>query len=275
MREVDMREALETYASDGEPAMGLTASGILTAGRRSRRNRRLAGVAGVGLVAVLAGMGGIVVSGGDDAGPVFGAAGPCPFPPGTRPPGAYAADRTLSPELAEWAATSLTCHLNEELPRLLPKARYAQVPGVEAGPLIGFSLGGEPPWGNRVDALALVRDAEGTGDLTVTVGVVDASTGEQAQDECRRTQIGKCTVRNGPDGVTVLVGSEADDTPADEPRNYIVRVYRGHSEIYVQASNTDRQPVDSGAPARTRPQPILSEDQAVALALSPELFLFP
>ncbi|MEV0902432.1 hypothetical protein [Actinoplanes sp. NPDC049802] len=282
MHEADMHQALKTYATDGEPPLALTAAGVLTAGRRSRRNRRLAGVAGAGLAIVLAGLAGFVVH--DNAtpgrrtpvaGPEFGAAGPCPFPPGARPPGTIAADEPLSPELADWAATKVTCYLNEELPRLLPSARFAPMPGVPAGALIAFSHGGEPPWGNRVDALALIRDAAGTGDLTVMVGVADRSAGAEAADACRRTQVGECTVRNGPDGVTVTVGTEADGTPADLPRTCVVRVYRGHSEIYVQVSSTDQQAVDGGAPRKTRPEPVLTEDQAVQLALSPELFLFP
>ncbi|BAL87095.1 hypothetical protein AMIS_18750 [Actinoplanes missouriensis 431] len=274
MQEADVREALKTYVTEDEPAMGLTAGTVLNAGRRSRRNRRLAGVAGAALVAALAGAGVAVVSGGGSTDPEFAAAGACLGRPGARPSGAIAADRPLSPELVEWAATSLTCHLGEALPRLLPDARYAPVPGVPVGPLVGFSHGGEPPWGNRVDALALIRDREGTGDLTVTVGVADPSAAATAEDECRRETVSRCTVRSGPHGETVLVGTEADGTPADAPRDIVVRVYRGWSEIYVQASNTDRQAVDGGAPVATRPEPVLSEDQAVGLALSPELYLF-
>jgi len=95
-----------------------------------------------------------------------------------------AADQPLPPEVLEWAATSLTCHLNDEVPRLLPDARFAQVPGALAGPLLASVHGGTMR--NRVDAMALVHDADGTGDLTVTVGVVDPSAADQAADECRR-----------------------------------------------------------------------------------------
>ncbi|MCU7722504.1 hypothetical protein ODJ79_02135 [Actinoplanes sp. KI2] len=275
MQETDMRQALTEYVSDGEPAMGLTAAAVLTAGRRSRRTRRLAGVAGAGLAAALVGAGVVVVAGGGFPGSDFAAAAPCPSPPGSRPAGSVAADKPLSPELARWAATSLTCYLRQEVPRLLPAAKFAQVPGAKAGPLTGFSLGGEPPWGNRVDALALIRDAAGTGDLTVTVGVVDQSDAAREKESCRTEKAAKCTVQRGPNGETVLLGTERDPLPPDNPRNYVVRVYRGHSEIYVQVSNTDRQPANGGAPAATRPKPVLSADQAVQLALSPELYLFP
>jgi hypothetical protein len=272
MREAEVRRALTAYVTDGEPAMGLTAETVLAAGRRSRRARRLAGVAGAGLAVALAGAGVIVGWGG---GGDFAAANPCPSPPGTRPPGVIAADQALSPELVDWAATSLTCYLNDVLPQLLPAARYGRVPGEQAGPLLGFSRGGGPPWGNRVDAMALIRDDAGIGDLTVTVGVVDRSAAAEETANCRNEKAAKCTVRTGPDGETVLLGTEADGTPADQPRNFVVRVYRGHSEIYVQASNTDRQAGRSGAPAATRPEPVLSAEQSVQLALSPELYLFP
>ncbi|MGX6606642.1 hypothetical protein ACWKSP_31640 [Micromonosporaceae bacterium Da 78-11] len=275
MQEAEVRYALKAYVSDGEPAMGLTAGAVLTAGRRSRRTRRLAGFAGAGLAVALAGAGVVSVSGGSSAGADFAAAAPCPAPPGSRPAAAFAAGRPLTPELVRWATTRLTCFLGDEVPRLLPAARYAQVPGAQAGPLTGFSLGGEPPWGNRVDAMALIRDAEGTGDLMISVGVADRSTAAQDVDSCRRDQAAKCTVRNGPNGETVLLGTEHDPLPAGNPRNFVVRVYRGHSEISVQVSNTDRRSVHGAAPVATRPEPVLSADQAVQLALSPELFLFP
>lgn len=275
MQETEVQEALKAYASDGEPAMGLTAGAVLAAGRRSRRTRRLAGFAGTGLAAALVGAAVVVVSGGGSSSADFAAAAPCPVRPGSRPPGVIAANRPLPPKVVEWAATSLTCYLNEELPRLLPGATFAQVPGAPAGPLLGFSLGGEPPWGNRVDAMALIRDAEGTGDLTVTVGVLNPTEAAREEDNCQRETVAKCTVQRGPNGETVLLGTERDPLRAGDPRNFIVRVYRSHSEINVQVSNTDRQSVNGAAPVATRPEPVLSADQAVQLALSPELYLFP
>jgi hypothetical protein len=275
MQEAEVRHALKAYVSDGEPVLGLTAEAILTAGRRSRRTRRLAGFAGAGLSAALAGVAVLVVSGGGSTGADFAAAGRCASPPGSRPSGVVEANRPLSPELAEWAAASLTCHLMEEVPRLLPAASYAQVPGAPAGPLRGFSRGGAPPWGNRVDALALIRDPEGTGDLTITVGMVDRSAATRAEEECRQETATKCAVQRGPNGETALVSTDADGAPADEPRNVVVRVYRGHNEISVQASNTDRRSVEGGPPVATRPAPVLSANQALQLALSPGLYLFP
>lgn len=275
MQDTDMHHALKAYVSNGEPVMELTAGRVLAAGRRSRRTRRLAGFAAAGLAAALVGAGVVTVSGGSSTGADFAAAAPCPFPPGPRPPGVIAADKPLPPAVLEWATTSLTCHLNDEVPRLLPAATYAQMPGVQAGPLTGFSLGGEPPWGNRVDSMTLIRDAEGTGDLTVMVGVVDRSAAAREKAGCQRDKAAKCTVQKGPNGETVLLGTERDPLPAGNPRNFVVRVYRGHSEINVQVSNTDRQSANGGGPVVTRPEPVLSADQAVQLALSPELYLFP
>jgi hypothetical protein len=284
MQETEVRQALQAYVDDGEPVMGLTAAGILTAGRRSRRNRRLAGYAGAGLVTALAGAGVVAVLGGGSpgtdryTGPDFAAAAPCPVTPGPRPPGAVTADRPLPPDVLRWATTSLTCHLSDEVPRLLPTARFAQVPGAAAGPLLGFSHGGQPPFGNRVDSMTLIRDARGTGDLNVFVGVVDPATAARAETDCR-SQTGaaeaRCSVRTGPHRETVLLSTEAGNIPAEEPRNVVVRVYRGHTEINVQVSNTDRRSVDGRGPVATRPQPVLTAEQTVQLALSPELYLFP
>jgi len=275
MQEMDMQHALKAYVRDGEPAMGLTADVVLAAGRRSRRTRRLAGVAGAAVAVALAGTGVAAFTGGGSPDADLAAAA-CASPPGSRPPGVIAADRPLPPEVVEWAATSVTCHLGAELPRLLPNATYARVPGAPAGPLVGFSLGGEPPWGNRVDAMALVRDAAGTGDLSVSVGVVDpAEAAARAEDDCRRDTAANCTTRTGAEGETVVVSAEADGTPAGTPRTVTVRVYRGHTEVVVQVSNTDRRAEDGNAPRATRPEPVLSTEQAVALAKAPELFLFP
>jgi hypothetical protein len=275
MQEAEMQRVLKVYVRDGEPAMGLTADEVLAAGRRSRRTRRLAVFAGAGLATAVAAAGVVLAFGGSSTGADFAAADPCPVRPGPRPSGVIAADRPLPPALVEWAATSVTCYLTEELPRLLPAAKYGQVPGVPAGPLQAFTHGGEPPWGNRVDALALIRDAEGTGDLTVMVGVVDRSAAVQAKRDCQGEKAAPCSVRKGPNGETVLLGTEAAGTPAEAPRNFVVQVFRGHSEIDVQVSNTDRQVVNGQAPVATRPEPVLSADQAVQLALSPELYLFP
>ncbi|MDM4718910.1 hypothetical protein QTQ03_04595 [Micromonospora sp. WMMA1363] len=288
MQEAEVHHALEAYVSDDEPPMGLTSDEILAAGRRSRRNRRLAGMAAAGLAAILFGVGVVAVSGGGGSSttPAFTAAGPCPFPPGSRPPGVIAADQPLSPELREWASVSVTCHLTEALPRLLPTAQYGQVRGAPAGPLVGHSLGGEPPWGNRVDALALVRDADGTGDLLVNVGVVDRLAAADAADGCWRGTDPRCTVQSGPNGETVLVSTDADRAAVAPPGlrtslahpdavHLTVTVYRGQTEIVVQASNTDRQVVNGRPPVATRPEPVLTVEQARELALSPELYLYP
>jgi hypothetical protein len=275
MQEAEVQRALKTYVGQGEPVMGLTADAVLAAGRRSRRTRRLAGFVGAGLAVALAGTAAVAVSGSGSTVSDFAAAEPCPVSPGSRPAGTIAADRPLAPVLVNWAATSLTCYLADEVPRLLPAATYAQVPGVPAGPLVGFSHGGEPPFGNRVDAMALIRDAQGTGDLSVTVGVVERSEAARAKANCRTETLSRCTVQTGPHGETVLLDTEAESTPAGEPRNFVVFVYRGRTEINVQASNTDRQSRNGGAPVATRQQPVLSANQTVQLALAPELYLFP
>lgn len=147
---------------------------------------------------------------------------------------------------------------------------------MSAGPLTGFSPGGEPPWGNRVDSMTVIRDARGAGDLSVFIGVVDQSAAAREKARCQREEAAQCTVQSGPNGETVLLSTERDPLPPGNPRNWVVQVFRGHTEINVQVSNTHQsQGADGDAPAVARPEPPLSADQAVRLALSPELYLFP
>jgi hypothetical protein len=274
MQETTVGEALRVYVSVDEPPLGLTSEGMLAAGRRSRRNRRLAGAAVAVLAVALLG-GAVVVSVGASASPQYAAVAECPYPAGPRPPEPVAADQPLAPGVLEWAKTRLTCHLVEALPRLLPQAQYAQVPGAPAGPLVGYSHGGEPPFGNRVDAVALIRDAKGTGDLLVTVAVTDSSAAVDATDECRTATSFTCIVQKGPNGEAVLISTENEAEAAHSPPTWVVRVYRGQTAVTVEISTTAREPVDGEPPGSTRPEPLLTADQALDLALSPELYFFP
>jgi hypothetical protein len=272
MRETTMREALRAYTSVDEPPLGLTSDAVLAAGRRSRRNRRLAGAA-VAFLAAMLGAGGLVVANGYAKGPHYAALAACPYSPDPRPTDRFAADQALSPALVEWAKTRLTCHLAEALPRLLPEARYAQVPGAPAGPLVGYSFGGDPPFGNRVGAVALIRDPIGTGDLLVTVAVTDRSAAAKATEECQTTTSYPCTVQSGPNGETILISTENEVEAAHSPPTWVVWVYRGHTVVSVEISTNDHPPIDGGPAAR--PESLLTRDQARDLALSPELYFFP
>ena len=57
-------------------------------------------------------------------------------------------------------------------------------------------------------------------------------------------------------------------------RNINLYAYRGRTRVYLEVSATDRSS-GTGPPQATRDRPVLSADQAVDLALSPELLLFP
>lgn len=267
--------------SEDEPPMGLTTAEVLAAGRRSRRRYRLATAGGVAAVA-LAVTGTVVlpqalrpseqppakVAG---ASP-FGALAPCPTPPGARPGDAVDPARPLSPAMAAWATGSVTCALADLVPRLLPHARFAAMPRVHAGPLEGFILGGKPPWGNRVDAHALVRNQEGTGYLDLSVAVSSAGEAQGAVASCEEDE--HCTVSDTRPGVTLLVDEIIPSFPEDA--HFIgVDVYQGLTHVHVQLDNTDMHSVNGLPPAPTRGRPVLTVDQAVDLALSPRLYLFP
>ncbi|MFC6016251.1 hypothetical protein ACFP2T_08580 [Plantactinospora solaniradicis] len=283
MQETEVRELLQAYTTDAEPPMSLTSDAVLAAGRRSRRIRRLAGVTGAGLAVVLVGAGVMVAP--RMIGPsttTVAAAPQCPSPPGPRPPGVIAADQPLSDELADWAAASLTCYLSYAMPRMLPDAEYLAAPGALAGPLVGFSLpdrapirppGGDQPWGgDRVDARAVIQDPEGTSDFYLTVGVASPAAGAVAAARCETTTHSACTVRPGPEGTTVITGTELEPLPAEHPRTFTALVYRGQTIVNVLISNNDRQGPE---PVATRPVPALTTEQIVELALASELYLFP
>jgi len=273
-----VREALRSYVADGAPPLGLTREGVLRAGRRSRRNRRLAAAGGVAFALAL------VTAAGVAFGPValdryrrtgpadgFAAARPCDTWPGTRPatPAPLRPDQPLPADLAAWATATVTCQLADALPRMVPGARFARVPGESHGPLQAFIRGG--PLASRVDALALVGDDKGVGDLTVQIGV---SLPDEAAEEARNCDSRhNCTVRTGPNGETVLISPQWPGTPGYHL--VAARVYRGQTSVVVEATDSDRQMVNGGAPKPTRTEPVLTIDQAVELALSPELLLFP
>lgn len=267
-----LHEALQAFVRDDEPPMGLTSAGILQAGRRSRRNHRaaaLAGAAAAAAVLTLAGMAALPsLLPASRPASTFGALAPCPAVPGSRPAGQIDPARPFTPAMAAWATASVTCALADEVPGLLPDARFLRVPGAKAGPLVGYTFNGEqPPFGNRVDAVALVRDRHGTGDLTISVGVGGARDRQAAIAACQHDP--RCEVRTISPGVTALV---AKYLPAAEA---VVTVYRGHTLIHVEASNTDRQVVNGAAPGATRDAPVLATGQVLDLALSPQLYLFP
>jgi hypothetical protein len=280
MQDMDVRNALRCYVSAEEPPARLGSTEILAAARRSQRARTTAalasaGLAGALLVAGVAAVPGLRSSSPDAAQPGdgFTSARPCATAPGPAPAGPAADKQPLSKEQAAWARAKLTCYLAATMPRLLPDARYAKVPFPWTGePLTAVSRSEFPQSVNRVDAFALVRDARGTGDLTVIIEATTTPPASQAAEQCRQWSF--CTVRTGPNGETVVL-NQAPPDPKDGVQSVSARVYRGHTCVSVEASNSDRGYAGGGAPAATRDRPILSADQVVELASSPELYLFP
>jgi hypothetical protein len=271
MQDMDVREALHAHVREHEPPMGLTLGAIRSAARRSRRTRRAAALASAvvagGLVVAVVAQGGWLPF--DRGSGPFQALAPCAADPGSRPAGRVSESQPPTEEHLSWARAQLTCFLATVMPTLLPNATYARVPGAKAGPLVGFS---HEPGMARVDALALVRDAAGTGDMLVIVGVVDPSIAAEAAEECRNSSI--CTLSTGPEGETIVLNQALADANGGF-KDINAWVYRGHTVVTVEVSNSDRESVDGAAPAAKRPEPVLSAEQVVALARSEELYLFP
>ncbi|MBF9127497.1 hypothetical protein I0C86_00580 [Plantactinospora sp. S1510] len=282
MQETEVRDLLQAYTADAEPPMRLSSEAVVAAGRRSRRVRRMAAVTGAGLTAVLVAAGVMVAPQMTGPSTTTAAAPECPSPPGPRPPGVIAPDQPLSDELVDWAAASLTCYLSYAMPRMLPDAEFLAAPGALAGPLVGFSLpertsirppsADQPRDGDWVDAQAVIQDPQGTSDFSLTVGVTSPAAGTAAAAQCEATTRFSCTIRPGPAGTTVMVSTELGSLPAEHPRTFTARVYRGQTIVNVMISNNDRQGPE---PVATRPVPALTADQIVELALASELHLFP
>jgi hypothetical protein len=133
--------------------------------------------------------------------------------------------------------------------------------------MVGFTLAV-----NRVDADALVHDRQGTGYLTVSVGVTTTAQAQGAVARCQQNP--PCVVRNPSSDVTVMVTETLPETPKDA-HVIVVNAYHGQTHVDVELANTDMQAVNGGPPVPTRAQPVLTVDQAVDLAVSPRLYLFP
>lgn len=277
MLDMDIREALRTHVRHGEPPMGLTLVTVRVAARRARRTRAAALVSaavvgGLVVAAVATQVGWPVAGRGASPRPgQFQVLPPCAAEPGPRPTGSAGEPPSPTEEQMAWARAQLTCFLATALPSLLADATYAQVPGAPEGPLVAYSLE-QGPGETRVDAVALVHDAAGTGYLAVSVGVASPAFAAEGAEKCRIAST--CTGSTGPQGETISLDKPEPD-PVGGYQAINVWVYHEHTYVHVGVSNSDRRGVDGAPPAATRPEPVLSADQAVALALSPELYLFP
>jgi hypothetical protein len=174
-----------------------------------------------------------------------------------------------------WALPTVTCYLADRIPRALTAARFAPVPsagtGQDAGPLEAFHIPAEPPDSNRVDAMALVRDDAGTGDLHLIISMPAPTALAARQDTCSKST--ECTATTTTDGATVLAWAYPRP-PENGYAHNVVEVFRGQTLIAIVASDSDQTMLER-QPSPTRPTPVLTVEQLTELALGSELFLFP
>ncbi|MET7392320.1 hypothetical protein ABZS66_02330 [Dactylosporangium sp. NPDC005572] len=293
MDESQIRTALDGYTAD-PPTVLPDSAAVLAVARRARRNRT-ALTAGAGAVATLIAVAaGLAVTPGRPGTPatklspalIISCAGQRPGTP-VQP------NQPIPDDLATWGKSTVTCHLKAALPTLLPGATFEQVQGAPAGPLIGFILQRPPrsqrvetspglsanspdvrPLNHRVDAVSVIRDSQGAGDLWLMIGITAPHEKDRAIEQCRATAA-RCTVQSGPNGATALTLTSTPDQTGSYYQNS-VQVFRGNTAIWIAATNTDRKTrTGSGLSAPTRPTPILTTDQLLELALAPDLLLYP
>ncbi|WP_238005379.1 hypothetical protein KZZ52_17730 [Dactylosporangium sp. AC04546] len=278
MNESQLHAALDSYTDD--PPTALPDSAVMLAvARRARRNRTVL-TAGIGVFAALTAVAtGIAVTPGRPGTP---AAKPSPIVitscAGQRPDTPVQPDQPIPDDLATWGKNTVTCYLKAALPSLVPGATFEQVQGAPAGPLIGFILPlGQTgpsrdgrPLNDRVDAVSIIRDSQGAGDLWLTIGVTSPGEKDREIERCRAGST--CTVQSGPNGATALIVS-AQPNAVPFSQNW-VQVYRGNSTIWIGATDTDRK-ARGGLPERTRPTPILTTDQLLELSYAQDLLLYP
>jgi hypothetical protein len=272
----DVGRALREYVTADEPPIGLRGPQVVAAGRRARRNRRLA-TAGGALFVVVALAAGLATASRlwdhDELarrGDGFAALPACPERPGPRPATPVEPDRPIPADVQAWALPTVTCYLADRVPQLLPAARFAPLPaplmGPDPGPLEAVVLDGK-----RIDAVALVRDDAGTGDLHLLISKAQPTLLAQRRDTCSTDT--RCTVTTTTDGAKVLAWVHPRPPGTGHALN-VVEVFRGQTHIVILASDSD-QTMLAREPVSTRPTPVLTAEQVTELALGPELLLFP
>jgi hypothetical protein len=298
-----VRHALRDHVTADEPPFGLTAGGIVAAGRRSRRQRlaRLAGVAAAvaAAVAVLP----IVVPDGRPGTPPGDQLlppvelGPGPGCAAARPRPDHAVDpangMAMTPEAVEWVTYAITCHLQDALPDLLPRGMVLGPLGLETtflptlpapGQTQGPAESGPEQYATgqfMVDAS--ITDEAGPGSFSLALSVLDPAYDERTYRERRcRLSPEECTVSETPDGALVLARQVSD--PDTGYVIHLVEVFAEKTFIYANSTNrlTDGSqvlsppPTGGGSPAVSplRDQPPLSLDQVIEIATHSDLRLF-
>lgn len=277
MSDPQISTMLDDYTADPPTPLPAGAS-VLALARRAHRVRRIRSVGVAALAGVTAVAAGLVLLPDQSRAPAPDAAPESMTAcAGPRPTRSEDPTGPLPNEFSTWAVRTVTCFLAEALPGQLPQASYEQAAGLPpVGPLTAYITAGPagpqstPTY--RIDAAALVRDPQGVGDFHLAVSRAAPGELEQQAAACRNP-ISNCAVRPGPDGATVLVHTSLREPPTFS--QYEVTVFRAGTRIWINASNTDRtSPLGGGAPIAMRPDPILTVDQIIGLALSPELVLY-
>jgi hypothetical protein len=242
---------------DGEigtlPPSTLDIDALITRQRRQARLRN-------------AGIGGLVVALVLMVGAVFVV---LPRGEGTdRIPVAESPSPSLSPRAAE--AARLTAALQQLVSQALPGATLGKVPARRQGeqtaePLVFVDRGTE------FEAAAVVTDAQGPGIITVRVGKLESSfSAERAcsSDPAPLDVRLQCEVVAGADGAIIM--KLTADIGFENYRRHLVQVLRADgNEVWFEVSNgvPEIDKPDRGL----RPQPLLTMDQALAMAQEPSL----
>ncbi|MET7423563.1 hypothetical protein [Dactylosporangium sp. NPDC005555] len=258
-----LRTALHDYATGGEPALGLTSAGMLTAGRRAGRRRRTFQALGVAAVLTVAAVAAAQLTTPDAPPTSILAATAAPSGPAAaaRP----CTGLTVGPDASgEDRGHAITCFATTVVPGMLPGATLTQPTGQGAPPGT-LALHAYPhSWGRGFNADALVTDAAGVGLVFIVVRPRDPADPPPDKDTCVAPG---CERRTGPHGepAGVYHKPEAEGTST----GWTVAVYSAGSTVSVTSGNHTPDTLMA-----TRPAPPLTVEQLWQLATDPRLQVY-
>lgn len=292
MDDLALRDRLRHYVQADEPPLRLTADDVLSGGRRARR-RGLAATWCAGVAAVVAVTAAVTLLSGvfadrpDDLVVAGSALDPEPFcqaaqlsPGPVTTPSFVANPKTggmipVPEEPGERAQARLTCQLMRLVDGRLPDARFELAAHVPAR-TVPLQVWRTQPDEAIYTATATVLDQRGAGTVAFSLRAADPIDVANSVASCQGPPPGHCTLTAGPHGaqVVALTPRPDDETGAF---SFEVTVYSGQMAVTAIATNYDTRRIqDRGWPVpKTRPDPPLTADQLIAIALAPELTLFP
>jgi len=292
MDDLALRDRLRQYVQADEPPLRLTKDDVLSGGRRSRRRALAAtwcaGVAAVvSITAAVALLPGVLADRPDDLVVAGSALDPEPFcqaaqrsPGPVTTPSFVANPKTggmipVPEEPGERAQARLTCHLMRLVGSRLPDARFELAAHVPAR-TVPLQAWRTQPDEAIYTATATVLDQHGAGTIAFSLRAADPIDVANTVVSCQGPPPGHCALTAGPHGeqVVALTPRPDDETGAF---SFEVTVYSGQMAIAAIATNYDTRliPAEGWPVPKTRPEPPLTADQLIAIALSPQLTLFP